>query len=96
MVPKVRCHNWLEWPIPQPPDANLEHIRNQLLQAFGIGYFLVRCPLPSAKGKPEGEAICMHEWQIDVPTIGNVYRNAKSVFRYFNGLGLPVGTGLRA
>ena len=27
------------------------------------------------------------EWQLDVPTIGNVYRNAHGIVHYFNGLG---------
>ena len=30
------------------------------------------------------------EWEIDVPTIGNIYRNAHTVVRYLNGLGQQV------
>ena len=29
------------------------------------------------------------EWKLDVPTIGNVYRVAQGIVRYFNGLGRP-------
>jgi len=30
----------------------------------------------------------VHEWMIDIPAIGDIYRNAKSIFCYFNSLGL--------
>lgn len=30
------------------------------------------------------------EWSIDVPTIGNIYRQATKVLRFFNGLGRPL------
>ena len=35
------------------------------------------------------ETIRQDEWKIDVPTIGNVYRVAGRIVRYFNGLGIP-------
>jgi len=96
MVPRVGWHNWFEWPIPQPPRAILDDICNQLLQEFEIEYCWLDVLCLRQKGKSEHEAIRKDEWQIDVPTIGNVYRNAKSVFRYFNGLGLLVETDIRA
>jgi len=99
MEPKAGHHNSFEWLIPQPPDANLDHIRNQLLQEFRIEYCWLDVLCLRQKGELEDEAIeaiRMREWEIDVPTIGNVYRNAKSVFRYFNGLGLPMKTDLEA
>ncbi|KAF8418426.1 ankyrin repeat-containing domain protein [Tirmania nivea] len=32
------------------------------------------------------------EWKLDVPTIGNIYRGAQGIVRYFNGLGRPFRT----
>jgi len=32
----------------------------------------------------------LEEWALDVPTIGNNYRQATHVLRYFNGLGIPI------
>ena len=32
----------------------------------------------------------LDEWALDVPTIGNNYRQATFVLRYFNGLGIPL------
>jgi len=32
----------------------------------------------------------LEEWALDVPTIGNNYRQATHVLRYFNGLGIPL------
>lgn len=56
-------------------------------------------PCPK-KHCPQECELCLHqlsyfdwlkklEWEIDVPTIGNVYRSAKKIVRYFNGLGVP-------
>jgi len=45
------------------------------------------------ESKPPGEIGIqerLKEWSIDVPTIGNNYRQATYVLRYFNGLGRPL------
>ena len=34
----------------------------------------------------------MKEWEIDVPIIGNIYRAAEKIVRYFNGLGVRFST----
>ena len=34
------------------------------------------------------EQIRQEEWKLDVPTIGNIYRKATKIVRYFNGLGV--------
>ncbi|KAF8462780.1 hypothetical protein BDZ91DRAFT_331294 [Kalaharituber pfeilii] len=39
------------------------------------------------KEREVNEQLRLDEWSIDVPTIGNVYRRATKVLRYFNGLG---------
>ena len=36
------------------------------------------------------------EWEIDVPTIGNIYRNAHTIIRYLNGLGQEVDRNVEA
>ncbi len=33
--------------------------------------------------------LCEDEWELDVRTVGNVYKTAKTVVCYFSGLGLP-------
>lgn len=41
------------------------------------------------EGKKDDEPTREEEWKLDVPTIGAVYRQARSVVYYYSGLGLP-------
>ena len=43
-----------------------------------------------AKAHAEFDQLRNEEGQLDVPTIGNIYRAADRVIRYFNGLGIPL------
>ena len=43
-----------------------------------------------------GEQQRRQEWKIDVPTIGNIYRNAFIIVRYLNGLGQQVNNHVAA
>ncbi len=80
--------NEYEWPVPIPTDACLDRIRIELLN-LGAEYVWVDvlC-LRQKDGK--GEAQRKQEWQLDVPTIGYVYRWASTVVYYFSGLGMAL------
>ena len=87
--------NQFQWPVPLPHGLNLEcNVRQELLN-YGIEYVWldVLCLRQNAVSRPAGsnefEAKKRDEWKLDVPTIGNVYRVAQGIVRYFNGLGRP-------
>jgi len=89
--------NQYQWPIPLPEGVDLERdVRTELL-SFGAEYVWldVLCLRQhSGTQKPSDhstylDSIKQTEWKIDVPTIGNIYRAAQRVVRYFNGLGKP-------
>ncbi|KAF8456823.1 hypothetical protein BDZ91DRAFT_745114 [Kalaharituber pfeilii] len=83
--------NQYQWPVPLPKGVNLEHnVRKELLN-FGADYVWldVLCLRQTTPSKYGQYAIKQQEWKIDVPTIGNIYRAAARVIRYFNGLGRP-------
>jgi len=69
--------------------ADLQSVRAELL-SFGAEYVWidVLC-LRQQSNNPALEKIRQDEWKIDVPTIGNIYRAAGRLVRYFNGLGIP-------
>ncbi|KAI5820327.1 hypothetical protein BZA77DRAFT_274806 [Pyronema omphalodes] len=83
--------NGYEWPVPVPMGVTIEAVRNELL-SYGAEYcwldiLCLRQHSSSDYNIPE-EKIRALEWQIDVPTIGNVYFGKKTkVLRYYNGLG---------
>ncbi|KAF8458727.1 hypothetical protein BDZ91DRAFT_837034 [Kalaharituber pfeilii] len=82
------------WPVPLPEGVELErNVRKELL-SFGADYVWldVLCLRQSAAPSQHSHdaiQIKQHEWKTDVPTIGNIYRAAEHVVRYFNGLGKP-------
>ncbi|KAF8442732.1 hypothetical protein BGX38DRAFT_1095868, partial [Terfezia claveryi] len=88
--------NQSQWPIPLPGDIDLERdVRAELL-SFGAEYVWldVLCLRQhSGTQKPNDhsplDSMKQNEWKIDVPTIGNIYRAAERVIRYFNGVGRP-------
>ncbi|KAF8456826.1 hypothetical protein BDZ91DRAFT_636446, partial [Kalaharituber pfeilii] len=89
MEPVETSVNQYLWPVPLPKGVNLYYnLRKELLD-FGAEYvwldvLCLRQTAPSGYGH---YAIKQQEWKIDVPTIGNIYRAAAHVVRYFNGLG---------
>ena len=78
-----------------PDGVMLETLREELLATLddrlpeaGIEYcWLDVLCLRQATGPSHLEEIRVKEWKVDVPTIGNIYRQAKFVARYMNGLG---------
>jgi len=74
---------------PLPNGADLQSVRAEML-SFGAEYVWidVLC-LRQESNNPVLEKIRQDEWKIDVPTIGNIYRAAERLVRYFNGLGIP-------
>ncbi|KAF8429695.1 hypothetical protein EV426DRAFT_526911, partial [Tirmania nivea] len=83
------------WPVPMPKGSNLQHVRQEL-RACGAEYAWldVVClrqrsgqEIAAMEGFMQENSLREKEWVVDVPTIGNIYRNASGVLRYFNGLG---------
>ena len=73
------------WPVPMPKGSNLQDVRQEL-RACGAEYaWLVIAA--AMEGFMQENSLRAREWVVDVPTIGNIYRNASGVLRYFNGLG---------
>lgn len=96
--------NGSEWAVPVPNDAELDHVRIELLNLGAEYVWLdVLClrqqvdeirsyELGWTKDKREAvEAVRQREWKLDVPTIGYVFRCKPSqvVITYFSGLGRP-------
>ncbi|KAK0502497.1 hypothetical protein EDD18DRAFT_693673 [Armillaria luteobubalina] len=79
--------NNCEWPVPIPKDADLDLIRTEMLNLGAEYAWLDVLCLRQAGGRREN--LRMEEWQVDVPTIGAVYRDVPVVC-YFSGLGLPL------
>ena len=84
--------NNYRWPVPLPPGVELEHIRREALRAGAVYCWLdvvcLRQRMMQENGPDEiNEKRRLQEWSIDIPTIGNIYRQATHVLRYFNGLG---------
>ncbi|GJE89234.1 hypothetical protein PsYK624_053300 [Phanerochaete sordida] len=86
------------WPVPIPRATSLEHIRVELLN-MGAEYVWLDVLCLRQQGREEDEDRRIEEWKIDVPTIGYIYRGnprSRPCVTYFNGLGLPLTTGLSA
>ncbi|KAK0190262.1 hypothetical protein F5146DRAFT_905857, partial [Armillaria mellea] len=86
--------NQNEWPVPIPKDANLDLIRIELLNLGAEYVWLdVLCMRQGHRMRREEHEETIYEgWQVDVPTIGWVYRKADQVVCYFSGLGRPLKT----
>ena len=85
--------NQSQWEVPLPNGINLDLVRNQLLD-LGAQYAWLdvlclrqQSVQPSVHPWSALEKCRKWEWETDVPTIGNIYRKAVGVLRYFNGLG---------
>jgi len=90
MLPVKTSINQNQWPTPLPRGLNLEHgVRRELLNK-GAEY--VWLDVLCLRQKSTANDIKDDEWKLDVPTIGNIYRRAAGIARYFNGLGQPFST----
>ena len=81
--------NKREWPVPLPAGVILESLREQLWEQGARYCWLDALCLRQWSNDAVGESLRTEEWKIDVPTIGNVYKHAEKLVRYFNGLGRP-------
>ncbi|RPA79943.1 hypothetical protein BJ508DRAFT_362849 [Ascobolus immersus RN42] len=82
--------NNYEWPVPVPKGTSLENIRSYLLENLKAEYCWldILCLRQDCPGDASAfEDIRKQEWEIDIPTIGNVYLGEINVLRYYNGLG---------
>ena len=84
--------NGYQWPVPLPRNINLEGVRKDLIGLGAEYVWLDVLCLRQHSYNPtlatSTEQLKQEEWKLDVPTIGNVYRAAERVVRYFNGLGM--------
>ncbi|KAF8448232.1 hypothetical protein BGX38DRAFT_1077205, partial [Terfezia claveryi] len=78
--------NQYQWPTPLPHGLDLEHgVRRELLSKGAEYVWLdVLCLRQQSTSNDDTK---VDEWKLDVPTIGNIYRAAVGIARYFNGLG---------
>ncbi|KAK0214718.1 hypothetical protein EDD85DRAFT_962964 [Armillaria nabsnona] len=79
--------NGREWPVPIPKGSSLELIRIEMLN-MGVEYTWLDVLCLRQKGGLQ-ENLRVEEWKLDVPTIGEVYDDAKVVI-YLSGLGQPL------
>ncbi|KZV74377.1 hypothetical protein PENSPDRAFT_708710 [Peniophora sp. CONT] len=88
--------NGEKWPVPIPQDIRLDDLRIELLNLLNFRlsghteyvWLDVLC-LRQVGGKPMEESLRAKEWEIDVPTIGAIYRSCWFTVFYLNGLGRP-------
>jgi len=89
--------NHKKWPVPLPQQISLPQVRRELL-CFGAKYvwldiLCLRQTFAGAHAAIDNDLMIKREqkreqeWKLDVPTIGNIYRIAVTIVRYFNGLG---------
>jgi len=85
MLPVKTSINQYQWPTPLPPGLDLDHnVRRELLSK-GAEY--VWLDVLCLRQYSTTNDTMQDEWKLDVPTIGNIYRAAVGIARYFNGLG---------
>ena len=89
MFPVWTSINQRQWPVPLPKDINLKHLRSELLTLGAEYVWLDVLCLRQKSENDDLEEKRQEEWKLDVPTIGNIYRTATNIIRYFNGLGVP-------
>ena len=88
MSPVWTAINQYQWPVPLPEGIGLDFVRSELL---GLGAEYVWLDVVCLRQQSEDcevDCIKREEWKLDVPTIGNIYRAAAKIVRYFNGLGV--------
>lgn len=78
--------NQHQWQVPLPSVTSLANLRSEFLQ-LGAEYIWVDV-LCLRQHSESLDQLKHEEWKLDVPTIGNIYRVAERIIRYFNGLGV--------
>lgn len=90
--------NQYQWHVPLPRGLSLQHDLREELIGLGTMYIwldvlcLRQHSITSNVFQVPADilnTIRVEEWKVDVPTIGNIYRAAEGIVRYFNGLGQP-------
>lgn len=66
--------NGHEWPVPIPNDTTLDHIRIELLN-MGAEYVFLDVLCLRQEGNAEMEEWHRLEWNMDVPSMGHIYRH---------------------
>ncbi|KAJ3538893.1 hypothetical protein NM688_g6447 [Phlebia brevispora] len=99
MAEERRCQvdtpiNGHEWRVPFPSDTTLDRVRIELLNLGAEYVWLdVLCLRQADSRKPESEQLRKSEWELDVPTIGQIYSGNPHIVTYLNGLGRPFEVG---
>ena len=90
MSPIRTAVNHYQWPVPLPNAISLDALRSELL-TLGAEYVWIDvvCLRQKTEDDHNLELLRRKEWKIDTPTIGNIFRGATKIVRYFNGLGVP-------
>ena len=89
MTPVLTEINQFQWPVPLPKGISIEYLRSELL-TLGAEYVWLDVICLRQRSEVDSlEQLRQQEWKLDVPTIGNIYRAAAKIVRYFNGLGVP-------
>ena len=91
MSPVWTAINQYQWPVLLPKNIGLDYLRSELL-TLGAEYVWLDVVCLRQKGDDSHEQLRQQEWKLDVPTIGNIYRAATRIVRYFNGLGIRFST----
>ena len=89
MTPVLTAINQFQWPVPLPKGISIESLRSELLTLGAEYVWLDVICLRQRSELDSLEQLRQKEWKLDVPTIGNIYRTAEKIVRYFNGLGVP-------
>jgi len=93
MSPVETSINQHQWPVPLPQELNLElSVRTELLNKGAEYVWLDVLCLRQHPRADTDDYTREEEWRLDVPTIGNIYRVAVGIARYFNGLGRAFST----
>ena len=88
MLRNLTLINQCQWPVPLPNDISLDDLRSELI-ALGAEHIWIDVVCLRQKGGSDPHVqLRQDEWALDVPTIGNIYRAASTIVRYFNGLGV--------
>ena len=88
MFPVWTTINQRQWPVPLPKNISIDYLRSELL-TLGAEYVWIDVVCLRQQSEVDDlEQLRKEEWKLDVPTIGNIYRAAAKIVRYFNGLGV--------
>ncbi|KAF8461624.1 hypothetical protein BDZ91DRAFT_736686 [Kalaharituber pfeilii] len=92
MVATLTPINAYQWPVPAPAGIDISNAVHQGISFTNVKsryvWLDVVCLRQQGSQDQWREDARLKEWEVDVPTIGNIYRKTRCVIRYFNGLGL--------